>query len=65
MIVLCSHLLVSVEKLVTVCDSPYTAAEGTYAIVVCTEWDEFIVRSYFVTNLTQLKPFNVSTGFLV
>lgn len=27
-------------------DNPYTAADTTHAIVICTEWDEFIV-SYF------------------
>lgn len=24
---------------------PYSAAKDTHAIVICTEWDEFIVRS--------------------
>ena len=35
--------LFTVHELVTVCSNPYEAAEGTYAIVICTEWDEFIV----------------------
>ena len=30
-----------VKKLVTVETDPYVAAEGSHALVVCTEWDEF------------------------
>ena len=30
-----------VAKLVTVDTDPYAAAEGSHALVVCTEWDEF------------------------
>ena len=30
-----------VKKLVTVETDPYDAAEGSHALVVCTEWDEF------------------------
>ena len=30
-----------VKKLVTVKTDPYNAAEGSHALVVCTEWDEF------------------------
>ena len=29
---------------VTIHDDPYKAAEGTHALVICTEWDEFVVR---------------------
>lgn len=39
--------MISVRELVTVCDDPYRAAEDSYAIVICTEWDEFTV-SFFV-----------------
>lgn len=42
----------SVHDLVTICDDPYTAAEGTYAIVVCTEWDEFMVSTDFINLFT-------------
>ena len=38
-----SFTFFSVDKLVTVCNDPYEAAKDSYAIVVCTEWDEFIV----------------------
>ena len=30
-----------VKELVTSCTSPYSASEGSHAVVVCTEWDEF------------------------
>ena len=30
-----------VKNLVTVGTDPYDAAEGSHALVVCTEWDEF------------------------
>lgn len=29
---------------VTIHSDPYEAATGTHALVICTEWDEFIVR---------------------
>ena len=31
------------SQLITIHDDPYKAAEGTHALVVCTEWDEFVV----------------------
>lgn len=36
-------------------NNPYTAAASTHAIVICTEWDEFVVIFYkiiilFTTN---------------
>ncbi|VDM64603.1 unnamed protein product [Angiostrongylus costaricensis] len=36
---------ISVSKLVTVHDNPYTAANESHAIVILTEWDEFKVSS--------------------
>ena len=30
-----------VKELVTSCTSPFSASEGSHAVVVCTEWDEF------------------------
>ena len=36
-------IYVSVHRLVTVCNDPYEAAKDSYAVVVCTEWDEFKV----------------------
>lgn len=34
---------ISVKELVDICDNPYEAIEGTHALAVCTEWDEFKV----------------------
>ena len=31
------------EKLIEVTDSPYKATDNAHAIVICTEWDEFLV----------------------
>jgi hypothetical protein len=33
------------EKLIHISSSPYGAAQGSHALVVCTEWDEFQVRT--------------------
>lgn len=35
----------SVRKSVKICHNALEAAKGCHAIVVCTEWDEFIVRN--------------------
>lgn len=31
--------------LVEIVDSPYTASQGAHALVICTDWDEFKVKS--------------------
>lgn len=36
-----------VKKQVSIHQDAYSAAEGTHALVLCTEWDEFIVSIYF------------------
>lgn len=36
----------AVLKSIEIHDNPYTAADTTHAIVICTEWDEF-VASFF------------------
>lgn len=33
----------SVIKSIEIHDNPYSAAANTHAIVLCTEWDEFVV----------------------
>lgn len=33
----------AVMKSIEIHDNPYTAATNTHAIVICTEWDEFVV----------------------
>ncbi|WAQ99383.1 UGDH-like protein [Mya arenaria] len=45
-----------VEELVTICDDPYRAAEETHAVVVCTEWDEFVTYDYKRLYENMLKP---------
>jgi len=45
----------NVIKSIEIHNDPYTAADSTHAIVICTEWDEFVVISYkiiilFTTN---------------
>lgn len=34
----------NVKKAVQIHNDPYVAVRGTHAIVICTEWDEFIVK---------------------
>lgn len=37
----------SVQKAVEIFNCPYTAVRNTHAIVVCTEWDNFVVSTVF------------------
>jgi len=37
----------AVKDLVTICSDPYEAADQAHAIIVATEWDEFVVRMSF------------------
>nr|CAG4641578.1 EOG090X03RJ [Eurycercus lamellatus] len=41
---------------VSIHDDPYVAAKGTHALVVCTEWDEFIVISILVNIFIVVVP---------
>jgi UDPglucose 6-dehydrogenase len=34
----------NVKKAITVFSNPYDAIAETHAMVICTEWDEFVVR---------------------
>ena len=36
-------LTVVVKDFVDIFSCPYKAADGAHAIVICTEWDEFVV----------------------
>lgn len=47
-----------VRKSITIYSDPYAAIDGTHAIVLCTEWDEFIV-SFFKTFFLYLNLFCV------
>jgi len=51
-----------VDRLVTVCDNAYSAAEGAHAIVVCTEWDEFKNLDYQKLYNKMTKPAFVFDG---
>lgn len=46
-------------------DNPYTAADTTHAIVICTEWDEFIVSYLLLTNYICLIKVNIYKNFLL
>lgn len=54
-----------VDQLVTVWDDPYEAAKDSYAIVVCTEWDEFTAYDYRRIYDSMLKPAFLFDGRLL
>ncbi|CAH1238703.1 UGDH [Branchiostoma lanceolatum] len=54
-----------VEKLVTIETDPYKALEGTHALVVCTEWDEFVAYDYERIYSSMLKPAFVFDGRMI
>nr|CAD2176942.1 unnamed protein product [Meloidogyne enterolobii] len=45
-----------VEKLITICNCPYKAAEKAHAIVILTEWDEFKELDYKELFSLMKKP---------
>ncbi|KAL5011727.1 hypothetical protein ScPMuIL_010278 [Solemya velum] len=54
-----------VKELVEICDSPYHAIEGTHALAVCTEWDEFKELDYKTIYNKMLKPPFIFDGRLI
>ncbi|XP_052281958.1 UDP-glucose 6-dehydrogenase-like isoform X2 [Dreissena polymorpha] len=54
-----------VRQLVTVCCNPYMAAEGASAVVICTEWDEFVNYDYKQIYKGMLKPAFLFDGRLI
>nr|CAG4640745.1 EOG090X03RJ [Eulimnadia texana] len=52
----------SIRPLITVHEDAYTAAKGTHAIVVCTEWDEFVSLDYRRMYEDMLKPAFIFDG---
>ncbi|KAL3879780.1 hypothetical protein ACJMK2_032066 [Sinanodonta woodiana] len=54
-----------VSELLTVCEDPYVAAAGTHALVICTEWDEFVTLDYKKIYDSMLKPAFVFDGRLI
>ncbi|WP_124980838.1 UDP-glucose 6-dehydrogenase [Nonlabens xiamenensis] len=47
---------VEISEQLQVVDDPYTAAEGSHAIAIMTEWDEFISYDWNVIYKAMLKP---------
>uniref|UniRef100_A0A1I8B010 UDP-glucose 6-dehydrogenase n=1 Tax=Meloidogyne hapla TaxID=6305 RepID=A0A1I8B010_MELHA len=46
----------TIDKLITICNSPYKAAEKAHAIVILTEWDEFKELNYKELFSLMKKP---------
>ena len=53
------------EKLVTIAKDPYEAVRGAHAMVVCTEWDEFVTLDYQRVYDLMEKPAFVFDGRLI
>ncbi len=53
------------EKLVTIAKDPYQAVKGAHAIVVCTEWDEFVTLDYQRVYDAMEKPAFIFDGRLI
>lgn len=53
------------EQLVTIAEDPYSAVQGTHAIVLCTEWDEFVTLDYERIFKLMEKPAFIFDGRLV
>lgn len=54
-----------VPELVTICPDAYSAAAGSHALVICTEWDEFANLDYKDIYRKMLKPAFVFDGRLI
>lgn len=46
----------AIDSRVSVYKDPYTAASGTHALVICTEWEEFLELDYKKMHDIMLKP---------
>ncbi|KAF2887648.1 hypothetical protein ILUMI_18525, partial [Ignelater luminosus] len=51
-----------VRKSVKIYSDAYTATNGTHAIVLCTEWDEFITLDYKRIYGNMMKPAYIFDG---
>lgn len=49
-------------KLISIHNNPYSAAVNTHALVVCTEWDEFMDLDYKQIYKSMLKPAFIFDG---
>lgn len=54
-----------VKDLITICSDPYEAADQAHAIIVATEWDEFVTLDYKRIYDSMLKPAFVFDGRLL
>ncbi|BFZ24398.1 hypothetical protein BsWGS_27437 [Bradybaena similaris] len=54
-----------VPDLVTICPDAYSAADGSHALVICTEWDEFQNLDYQTIYSKMLKPAFIFDGRLL
>lgn len=54
-----------VERLITVESDPYAAARGAHAIVVLTEWDEFVELNYSQIHNDMQHPAAIFDGRLI
>ncbi|KAK6620374.1 hypothetical protein RUM44_006775 [Polyplax serrata] len=52
----------NIENYVSIFSDPYEATSGTHAIVVCTEWDEFVDLDYSRIFNGMMKPAHVFDG---
>ena len=53
------------DRLVSIASDPYSAVQGAHAIVICTEWDEFVTLDYQkIFNLME-KPAFIFDGRLI
>ena len=55
------------ERLVSICNDPYQAADQAHAVVVCTEWDEFKVCLYLFYDIAYFfgQPCQVDDNHLM
>ncbi|KAG8288322.1 UDP-glucose 6-dehydrogenase [Homalodisca vitripennis] len=51
-----------VKKQITIHTDAYSATKGTHAIVLCTEWDEFVALDYERIYNSMMKPAYVFDG---
>ncbi len=53
------------DRLVTIASDPYSAVENAHAMVVCTEWDEFVTLDYQKIFEVMQKPAFIFDGRLI
>lgn len=51
-----------VKDVVNIYDNPYDAVAGTHAVVICTEWDEFVKLDFSRIYQAMMKPAFIFDG---